>query len=256
MVIDTSDLGFCQNILNGVAKPVIQVRTDRTIEMINDAALDILNISRDQAVGQKCDLLFRTDDCEGGECAILRAMREKRKIESETIAHIRGNDIPIRYYASPLCNESGEVIGAVEYFEDISDLKKKEEDLKLVKEKMQGVLNGVATPVIAIDINQKITHINKAGADLFQKHPEDLIGSFCHTLFNTDVCQGKNCATMRSIREQRIITEETVAHIGEKNIPILITATPIIDDQGICTGAVEFIINLTEQKAAIQAFLP
>ena len=95
-------------------------------------------------------------------------------------------------------------------------------------------------PLIAIDTSQKITHINKTGADLFQKKPEDLIGTICHTLFQTDVCQGGNCATMRSIRERRVITEETVAHIGSKDIPILVTATPVINEEGVCTGAVEF----------------
>ncbi|KAF5090923.1 hypothetical protein DSECCO2_14160 [anaerobic digester metagenome] len=67
MVENRSDLGFCQNILNGVATPVIQISPDRTIQMINDAALEILGLNREQAVGQKCHELFRTDDCEGGE---------------------------------------------------------------------------------------------------------------------------------------------------------------------------------------------
>ncbi|HOW04225.1 PAS domain-containing protein [Methanospirillum hungatei] len=240
MAFDRDDLGFCQNILDGIATPVIQISPDRTIQMINDAALEVLAMTREQAVGQKCHELFRTDDCDGGECATLRAMREKRKIESETVAHIWGKDIPIRYYASPLYNDSGDVIGAVEYFEDLTEIKKKEDDLRRAGKEIQGVLNGVATPVIAIDTSQKITHINKAGADLFQKNPEDLIGTICHTLFQTDVCQGGNCATMRSIRERRVITEETVAHIGSKDIPILVTATPVINEEGVCTGAVEF----------------
>lgn len=139
MVENRSDLGFCQNILNGVATPVIQISPDRTIQMINDAALEILGLNREQAVGQKCHELFRTDDCEGGECATLRAMKEKRKIESETIAHIRGKDIPIHYYASPLYNDSGEVIGAVEYFEDLTELRKKEDDLRRAGKEIQGV---------------------------------------------------------------------------------------------------------------------
>ena len=250
-----NDFSLCQSILDAVATPVIQISPDRIIQMINDSALQVLDLTRDQAIGRACYELFRTDDCDGGECATVRAMREKRKIDGETCAHIRGKDIPIHYYASPLFDDSGEVIGAVEYFEDLTELKKKEEDLKRISNEIQGVLNGVATPVIAIDTSQKITHINRAGADLFQKSPEELIGTICHTLFQTDICQGGNCATMRSIREKRIITEETVAHIRGKEIPILITATPVLDEQGNCAGAVEYITDLTSQKAAIQDVL-
>lgn len=255
MDVEKNADSFCQSILDGVATPVIQITPDRIIQMINDSALQVLGITKEQAVGRRCHELFRTDDCESGECATLRAMKEKRKIDSETVAHIRGRDIPIHYYASPLFNDSGDVIGAVEYFEDITKLKEKEADLVRAGKEIQGVLNGVATPVIAIDLNQKITHINKAGADLFQKNPEDLVGTICHTLFNTEICQGGNCATMRSIRERRVITEETIAHIGSADIPILITATPIFDESGTCTGAVEFIIDLTSQKAAIEDIL-
>ncbi|WP_214036537.1 methyl-accepting chemotaxis protein [Methanospirillum sp.] len=255
MDVEKNTDSFCQSILDGVATPVIQITPDRIIQMINESALQVLGLTREQAVGRRCHELFRTDDCESGECATLRAMKEKRKIDSETVAHIRGRDIPIHYYASPLFNDSGDVIGAVEYFEDLTKLKEKEADLVRAGKEIQGVLNGVATPVIAIDLNQKITHINKTGADLFQKNPEDLVGTICHTLFNTDICKGGNCATMRSIRERRVVTEETIAHIGSNDIPILITATPTFDESGTCTGAVEFIIDLTSQKGAIEDIL-
>jgi len=244
-----------QSILDAIITPVIQITPDRTIQLINEAALQVLGISRIEAVGKKCHTLFKTDDCEGGQCATLRAMHEKRKIESETIARINGKAIPIKYYASPLYDSDGQVIGAVEYFQDLTELKEKEQKLEMGRREIQGVLNGVGTPVIAIDLQQRITHINKTGATLFQKTPEELIGTICHTLFNTDDCAGGNCATMRSIREKRSITEETTAHIGGKDIPVRYIATPIIDENGICTGAVEYIIDQTEQKSAIKDIL-
>lgn len=142
MVVHRSDSGFCQNILNGVATPVIQISPDRTVEMINDAALQVLGITREQAVNQKCHDLFRTDDCESGECATLRAIREDRKIESETIAHIQGRTIPIRYCASPLYSDSGEIVGAVEYIEDLTAQKAAIHDiLSLTRAAVEGKLD-------------------------------------------------------------------------------------------------------------------
>ena len=38
MKIDQNELSFCQNILNGVATPVIQITPDRNIEIIKDLA--------------------------------------------------------------------------------------------------------------------------------------------------------------------------------------------------------------------------
>jgi len=117
------DSSIYQNILDGVTNPVIQINSDRIIQMINQAALDFLGISREKALGQRCHELFRTDDCIGGECATLRAMREKRKIETENVAHINGEEIPIRYISSPLYDDNGGIIGAVESILDLSDQK-------------------------------------------------------------------------------------------------------------------------------------
>jgi methyl-accepting chemotaxis protein len=129
------------NLLDAIATPVIQISKDFIIQRINSAALQILDISYEQAIGKKCHDLFNTEDCGGGQCATLRSMKEKRKIESETVAHIKGKNIPIKYYASPLYDESGGVIGAVEYILDLTDQKTAIQDiLDLTKAAIDGDL--------------------------------------------------------------------------------------------------------------------
>jgi PAS domain S-box-containing protein len=240
------------SICNGVDTPVIAITRDRKILHINAAGAALFGKKPEQLMGTICQTLFNTNACPGGNCATMRAMKENRVITEETIAHIAGKDIPIRYTATPLVDADGQIIGAVEFILDISHEKKSEAESLKAKNMIQAVLDGVASPVIAIDRKRIITLINKAGASLFGKNANDLVGSTCHSLFRTDDCDGGACATMRSMQEQRVVSAETVAHFGGKNIPILYTATPLYDDTGAVIGAVEFVLDQTAQKAAIQ----
>jgi PAS domain S-box-containing protein len=109
-----SDLEFFQSLLDGIEAPVVCISPDRIVQMINEEALELLGISRENAKGQIYPDLFQIDDYEWEECAAFRALKEKRKIERETIVHVHRNDIPIRSIASPLFDDSGSLIG-VEY---------------------------------------------------------------------------------------------------------------------------------------------
>ncbi len=137
-----SDLEFFQSLLDGIEAPVVCISPDRIVQMINEEALELLGISRENAKGQIYPDLFQIDDYEWEECAAFRALKEKRKIERETIVHVHRNDIPIRSIASPLFDDSGSLIGVVEYIVVLTDQKVLLNDISsLAKAIIEGHLN-------------------------------------------------------------------------------------------------------------------
>jgi|Deesub1362B_J571_1020462.scaffolds.fasta_scaffold00253_27 methyl-accepting chemotaxis protein len=57
-------------------------------------------------------------------------MKFKETRNGETVARPMNREIPIMYTATPLLNEKGEVMGAVEYVVDLTEIKKKEKEIQ------------------------------------------------------------------------------------------------------------------------------
>lgn len=107
------------------------------------------------------------------------------------------------------------------------------------------------TPVIAIDRNFTITRINPAGAGVVGKTPEQVIGMKCHDLFKTTHCGTSECRCNQAMTRNEIVTGETVVEPDGLNLPIRYTGAPITDETGKITGALEFVVDISETKTAL-----
>jgi methyl-accepting chemotaxis protein len=107
------------------------------------------------------------------------------------------------------------------------------------------------TPVIAIDRDFTITRINPAGAGVVGKTPEQAIGMKCHDLFKTTHCGTAECRCNQAMTRNEIVTGETVVEPDGLNLPIRYTGAPITDETGKITGALEFVVDISETKNAL-----
>lgn len=108
-------------ILDSIADGVFTVAMDFRITWMNRAAAEILGIAADDAAGKLCFEVFHASICEHS-CALKETMSTGRSIINKTvyIVNSAGEKIPITVSTALLKNESGEVIGGVETFRDIS----------------------------------------------------------------------------------------------------------------------------------------
>ena len=108
-------------ILDSIADGVFTVDGDWNITSFNRAAEQITGISRDQAVGQKCFDVFHANICETA-CALRKTMESGRQRVDRriNILNSRGEKTPVSISTAVLRNESGEMIGGVETFRDLS----------------------------------------------------------------------------------------------------------------------------------------
>jgi len=110
-------------ILNSLNEGVFTVDLNWKIRTFNRAAVNITGVPEDEAIGRRCHEVFRSDSCENG-CP-LRAAFERNQPVFNATAHIistEGRSVPIRISAALLRNESGEIIGGVETFQDTSQI--------------------------------------------------------------------------------------------------------------------------------------
>ena len=110
-------------ILDSIADGVFTINLDFKITYINKAAADILKISPQEAVGKLCFEVFHASICEHS-CALRETINTGRNIVNKTVYIVNsiGERIPINISTALLKNESGEIIGGVETFRDISEI--------------------------------------------------------------------------------------------------------------------------------------
>jgi PAS domain S-box-containing protein len=116
-------------ILDSITDGVFTVDRNWRIMTFNRAAESITGVSRENALGQQCCNVFRSNICEN-ECALKETLDTGRPVVNRTIFIVNtgGKRIPISISTAILKDRNGNVIGGVETFRDLSmieELRKK-----------------------------------------------------------------------------------------------------------------------------------
>ncbi|WP_321372164.1 PAS domain-containing protein [uncultured Desulfuromusa sp.] len=234
------------NNLNTIPTPIMSIDTDYNITFMNPAGAAVAGKTPDECVGMKCFDLFNTPHCKTEKCACDQAMKTDSVVNEETIARpAKGVIIPIKYTGSPIKDAKGNIKGALEYILDVTEERKQKQQ---ADEKINN-LNTIPTPIMSIDTDYNITFMNPAGAAVAGKTPDECVGMKCFDLFNTPHCKTEKCACARAMKTDSVVTEETLARPTEGSlIPIKYTGSPIKDAKGNIKGALEYILDVTEER--------
>ncbi|RJP78764.1 MAG: PAS domain-containing protein [Desulfobacteraceae bacterium] len=230
-----------------VPTPILAIDKNFTVTYLNEAGAKIIGLSRESAIGQKCYDLFKTTHCKTQECRCGQAMTRNGVFSGETVADPSGLNLPIQYTGTPIKDDAGNIIGALEYIIDITNTK------QAIDNSLEKVayLDNLPTLVMTIDREYKITYMNPAGAAIAGRTPDQVIGMKCYDLFKTTHCNTSECRCSQAMSQDKAVTGETVVDPNKFNIPIQYTGVPIKNVDGTIKGALEFAVNITETKNAM-----
>jgi sigma-54 dependent transcriptional regulator, acetoin dehydrogenase operon transcriptional activator AcoR len=118
-------------ILDSLAEGVFTVDLNWRITSFNRAAETITGIQRSQAIGRHCFEVFRADVCETG-CMLRRTIETRTPLANMPVHVYRADKkrIPISVSTTLLKDETGNIIGGVETFQDISALRELQRALR------------------------------------------------------------------------------------------------------------------------------
>lgn len=106
---------------------------DREFNMLraNETFCTLAGIRKEEAIGRKCHEVFLGPLCHGPDCPLTRILQGEERVECDAIkVRKAGQEIPCIVTATPFRGGTGELIGIVEDFKDISVRKRAEEELK------------------------------------------------------------------------------------------------------------------------------
>ncbi|MBW2038173.1 MAG: sigma 54-interacting transcriptional regulator [Deltaproteobacteria bacterium] len=117
-------------ILDSIPDGVLTVDNEWRITSFNKSAERITGFSKQEAIGQYCYEIFRTNVCMDS-CALRETMQTGQNIVNKEINILdkSNQEIPVSISTAVLQNEKGEIIGGVETFRDLSLIKEMDKEI-------------------------------------------------------------------------------------------------------------------------------
>ena len=119
-------------IFHSISDGVFTVDRGCIITSFNRAAENITGFKAEETIGKHCFDVFRTEICHQS-CALKDTLKTAQAVENARVTIITRNEqeVPISVTTTLLRDENDSVIGAVEFFRDISELEQLRESLGL-----------------------------------------------------------------------------------------------------------------------------
>jgi len=162
-----------EQILNTAGDGIRIISKDFKIKMMNDTLAEMTQTSRDNGIGQYCYDVFKSKNCGTEHCSMVKILQTGEGFEDEEIrTNPNGEQIPCMYKATPYRNENDAIIGIIEDFRDISNIKESENRLKDAHEELERLNETLEKKVedrtqqIQRILEQKDEFVNQLGHDL------------------------------------------------------------------------------------------
>jgi len=123
LVPEADDARIATLIFESISDGVFTTDKDCRITSFNRAAEETSGFTREEAIGQYCFDIFRSDVCQS-RCPLRHTIingKEHRNVRANIISR-EGRKVPISVSTTVLYNKRGQVRGAVEFFHDLSQL--------------------------------------------------------------------------------------------------------------------------------------
>ncbi len=116
---------------------------------------------------------------------------------------------------------------------------------------MNQVFNASNDAIWAIDRDFKVIRVNRRLIHLLKKPINEIIGGKCHALFEEQCRSREECPMERILNGERMLQQEKTFSFGtKKQIPFLVTSTPLLSLDQSVIGLVETFTDITERKHA------
>ncbi|HEY8537064.1 MAG TPA: PAS domain S-box protein [Vicinamibacterales bacterium] len=243
--------------LGSIGDGVVACEPDGSVSYLNEAAERLTGWTSDEAQGHPLTDVFRIVNEKTRVPVtnpVARVMRTGQIVglANHTLLISRdGREHPIADSAAPIRNASGQLIGVVMVFRDVSDERRAEEALEEQREWLETTLQSIGDAVIATDVQGRVVFINPVAEQL--------------TGYSAAEARGRPCAEVFRILDEetrrpagspvtRILEEGVVVGLANHTVlvardgterPIDNSGAPITNREGRVVGVVLVFRDVT-----------
>ncbi|MGA7615141.1 MAG: PAS domain S-box protein [Thermoanaerobaculia bacterium] len=229
---------------------IIAIDSHERVQLWNDAATRMFGWSPEEAIGEKLptipeELRAEADElrrrANGGERVTNFVTRRRRK---------DGSVFDVSLSAAPLFDRHGLPAGTMGMLVDITEQKEKDDALRF----QASLLGAVNQAIIVSDPDGRIVYWNRYAGELFGWTAGEALGRDVVELTVPEISTQQAAGIMDALRRGASWRGEfTVRHRSGRPVPLLVSDSPILDDEGRLTAIVGVSVDLSEQQAADEA---
>ena len=190
------------------------------------------------------------------ECPMATAIKEGRPIRDieAVLERPDGARVPFRPYPTPLKDESGRVIGAINLLIDATDLKQAE----IESARLAAIVVSSDDAIVGKTLDGCVTSWNAGATRIFGYEPKEMIGQSIIKIIPPELRQEEDEILAKLKRGEHIAHYETVRLAKDgRRLNISLSVSPVFDKTGRIIGASKIARDVTEKKRveAIQRVL-
>jgi PAS domain S-box-containing protein len=227
---------------------IVSKTLDGTVVTWNPAAERLFGYTASEIVGRSIRLIVPSDR-QAEEDRVLSAVRRGEVIDHfETVRQRKdGTLVPISLTVSPIRDRSGEIVGASKTGRDLSRMQRVQRDAS----RLAAIVDSSDDAIVGKDLTSIITSWNAAAQRMFGYSAEEMIGQSVRLLIPDDRQHEEDDVLSRIIRGQRLEHCETIRRRKDGTlIPVSLTVSPILNDEGVVIGASKIARDITDRVRA------
>jgi len=164
--------------------------------------------------------------------------------------HRDGSTVWVRCRGIAIRDDDGKPIRMLGAHTDLTLQKRAEERLQQSEAFLEAIFDAIQDGICVLDKDMKIVRLNQAMSNWYPRE-SDVVGRQCFSVFHgrTEICTV--CPTTRAMKSGQLEVDEvpiTRADGSEGTLELF--AFPMFDEQGLISGVVEYVRDVTEQKQA------
>ena len=253
--------------LASVGDAVIATDMNGTVTFMNSVAQSLTGWSQAEATGKSMDLVFDIVNKEARrpvENPVKKVFREGKVVglaDHTLLLSKDGKEFDIEDSAAPILTDTGEGLGVVLVFRDITEKKLADEQTKRQKELLQLILERIADGVVVADSNGKFLVFNAAAEQVLGVGATDTTPDQWSDQYGTYLPDAvtpyppSELPLVRAMRGESVDAVEVF--IRNPKVPhgrlLSIAGRALKSDEGILRGGVVVFHDITERKRAEEA---
>ena len=239
---------YTRSLIEASLDPLVTISPGGKITDVNEAAIKVTGVGRDQLIGTDFSNFFTEPDM--ARAGYLQVFEKGFVTDYPlTIKHTSGRLTHVLYNASVYRDVEGNILGVFAAARDVTERKRMEEELRAASLYTRSLIEASLDPLVTISPAGKITDVNKATELITGFAADHLIGSDFSDYFTEPekAREGYQKVISRGfVRDYPL----TIRHTSGRLTDVLYNAAVYTTESGKLQGVFAAARDITERKQA------
>lgn len=246
-------LKIYKRIIEQMEESVSVEDAEGIITFVNPRYLEMSGFKENELVGKHWSVTVPPEDIERVK---IESNKRPKGISSTYISTTltkSGSIIPIIVTSNPFFSNNGVFAGVLSVFNDITNQKNVEKELREARDKYQLLVEKLNEGVILENEEGILSFVNPRLLEMHGYSEDEVIGKHWKILVAPE--DQKNVQAQTDKRQEGIVSHyESDGRKKDGSLfPVSVTATPIFSDDGDYKGVLSVVVDITERKQAEEA---